>query len=196
MIGTPAEHAVDGACPSVEVEARQAVHEIDAQIGAARVARRLERGSRAARVMEPAEPRENRVVEGLHAEAQPIHAAGAIALELRAGHALGITFDGDLGVGDDVEPGADPIEHRRQRLGLHERRRAAAEEDRPQPDPRRPRQRSEQIDLALDRLEVADHGPVLERRRIEAAVPAPLRAERHMHVQPQSLGFWCVVRQE
>src|SRR5439155_21732698 len=51
------------------------------------------------------------------------------------------------------------------------------------PTARRPRERAEQVDLSMERVEVAGHGAVLERRRVEAAVPAPLRAERHVHIQ-------------
>src|SRR2546423_11404111 len=106
MVGLPVEHRLDGPRPAVGIEARQAVHEVDAQVVAPGRAGRLEGGARAARVVEPPEPGQDRVVERLYAEAQPVDAGGAVAPELLARHALGIALDGDLGVGRDLESGA------------------------------------------------------------------------------------------
>ena len=55
MIGPPVEHTLDGTRPAVDVQAGQAVHEVDADVIAAGLARRLERRAGAARVVEPAE---------------------------------------------------------------------------------------------------------------------------------------------
>src|SRR2546425_416358 len=195
MVRPPVEHRVDGPRPSVEVEAGQAVHQVDAQIGAPRLPRRLERGAGAARVVEAAEPREDRVVERLDTEAQPIHACRAIALELLARHALGVALDGDLGIRADVEASADSVERRRQVLGGQERGRAPTHEDGREAHPRCPRERAEEVDLAMERLEVAGHGPLLEGRGVEAAVAAPLRAERDMDVQPERVRLRRVIRQ-
>src|SRR5439155_1819607 len=78
MVGPPVEHRLDGASPAVEVEAGQAVHEVNAQVLAAGLPRRLERRAGAARVVEPTEPRQDRIVERLDAEAQPVDAGGAV----------------------------------------------------------------------------------------------------------------------
>ena len=193
MVGPPVEHRLDGASPAVEVEAGQAVHEINAQVLAAGLPRRLERRAGAARVVEPTEPRQDRIVERLDAEAQPVDAGGAVARELVARHALGIALDGDLGVGDELKAGSDPVEHRRQLVGGQERGRAAAEKDRRESHAGRPGEGAEQVDLAAERLEIARHRAVLERRGVEAAVPAPLGAERHMHVEPELARFRGIV---
>ena len=50
-----------------------------------------------------------------------------------------------------------------------------------------PRQRPEERDLSPQRFEVAPHRPILERRRIEAAVPTPLRTKRYVYIQPQKV---------
>src|SRR5215831_3438037 len=112
VIRAPVEHALDGARPAVRVEPGQAVHQIDAQVDAAGGASGLEGRTGAARVVEPSEPREDRVVERLHAEAQPVDAGSTVTGELVSRDALGIALDRDLGAGGDVESGANPIEHR------------------------------------------------------------------------------------
>src|SRR5207244_10009037 len=79
VVGLPVEHRLDGTSPAVEVEAGQAVHEVDAQVVAAGLPRRLERRAGAARVVEPTEPRRDRIVERLGAEAPPAAAGGGVA---------------------------------------------------------------------------------------------------------------------
>ena len=80
--------------------------------------------------MNPPQPLQLLVVEGLDAEAQPGHARLAECGEPRGRGGFGIGLEGDLGVlGDGVglpAGGDEPRDLRR----IEERRRAAAEEDR------------------------------------------------------------------
>ncbi len=195
VVGRPVEHRLDGRAPAGDVESREAVHEVHAQVDAAGLARRLERRARAPGIVDPPEPREHRVVERLDAEAHARHARAAVGGDLLARDALGVALDRDLGVGGEVEAAPDAVEHGGEVLRLEQRRRPAAEEDRRQAHARRPRKLGEQIELAGERPEVAGEHAGVERRRVEAAEVAALRAERDVDVQPEGVRRGRVVRQ-
>ena len=92
--------------------------------------RELDRAPRLGDAVDAAERLQRRIVERLHAERKAVDARRAIAAKaLRLG-AAGIGFERDLGVGGDRPESRDRLEHRRDRRRLHQRRRAAAEEDR------------------------------------------------------------------
>ena len=79
------------------------------------------------RVLAP-ERLEARIVERLHPERQPVDAGRAVAGEALRFHARGICFERDLGIAVEPPMPGDGVEDRRHRRGLHQRRRAAAEE--------------------------------------------------------------------
>src|SRR2546426_5065335 len=116
-------------------------------------------------------------------------------LELLARHALGVALDRGLGVGGDGESVPEPYQDRRQRFGVEERRRPAAEEDGLDPHARRPPEPTEQVELALERREVTCHRALVEGGRVEAAVVAVLRAERDVNIEPERVRRWRIVRQ-
>src|SRR2546422_5798543 len=196
VVGVPVEDRVDGVAPALEVERRQAVHQIDADVVDAGVACRLEGPARPPPVVEPAEPPEDRVVERLDAEAQTVHPGRAVRVELLASHALGVALDGDLRARSDGEAAPEAREDLRQCRGVEERRGPTAEKDGLDPHARDPRERAEQLELAPEGGEVACHRARVERRRVEAAVVAALRAERDVDVEPQRVSRWRVVRQD
>ena len=185
VLGRPGERRLHGRAPACDVERREAVHEVHAQVGDPRLTRGLERRARAAGVVEPPEPRQHHVVERLDAEAHAVHAGSAVGAELRARDALGIALDRDLRVGGEVEAAPDTVEHRREVLRLEQRGRPAAEEDRGEADAPHPRQLGEQVELAGQRFQITGEQALVERRRIEAAVMAALRAEGDMDVETE-----------
>src|SRR5207249_7733507 len=70
-------------------------------------------------------------------------------------------------------------------LRLEQRGRPAAEEDRGEADAPRPRQLGEQVELAGQRFQITGEQALVERRRVEAAVMAALRAEGDMDVETE-----------
>ena len=84
---------------------------------------RLLRGVHAAKLFQ------RRIVERLHAERDAVDAGGAIAAKARRLDAGRIGFERDLDIGRHGPVLADGVEDRADGLGLHQRRRAAAEED-------------------------------------------------------------------
>ena len=92
-------------------------------------ARELHRPARIRHVMDAAERLQRGIVERLHAERQAIDAGGAIAAKALRLDAARIGLERDLRVGRDRPQARDRIEHRGDRLRLHQRWRAAAEED-------------------------------------------------------------------
>ncbi len=132
-------------------------------------------------------PRKRRsaIVERLHAERDAIDAGGAIAAEALSLDAGGVGFERDLDIGIDRPGPADRIEDRADRLRLHQRRRAAAEEDARHRAPGRPpggrRDLAREgcgIALLVDRL-MADMG-------VEVAIGAFGRAERPMDIDAEA----------
>ena len=85
--------------------------------------------SASSRRVQPPERRKRRIVERLHAERHAIdpgRAKAAKALRLDAGR---VGFERDLDVGGDRPVSCDGVEDRADGRGLHQRGRAAAEED-------------------------------------------------------------------
>ena len=137
--------------------------------------------------MEPAEDGQDRIVERLHPQAHAIDAGGPIGDELVARDAFRVALDGDLDVRGDGKAVTGRIEDPRDLVGLEQRGRATTEEHRRDLwPPSVQRRRSEQLDLGDGAPDVTLHArPILERRRIEGAVVAPLPAERHVNIKPQ-----------
>ena len=105
-------------------------------------ARELHGAARLRHVMDAPERLQRGVVERLHAERDAVDAGGAIAAETLRLDAAGIGLQRDLGIGRDVPQSRDRIEHRADRAGLHQRGRAAAEEDAGDGAARRQRRRN------------------------------------------------------
>src|SRR6266568_3732288 len=79
------------------------------------------------RADDPSVAYERAPVESLHAEAEPVDTTLQPGLESRLVGAAGVGLQRDLGVGLDVEGGADVVEHNRDQLRRQQARRAAAE---------------------------------------------------------------------
>ena len=87
--------------------------------------------------MQPAQDLEIGIVHGLHAEGHAVDAGRTVALETLRLDAGRIGLKRDLGPRCDTPVAGDGLENRLDRLRLHQRRGAAAEEDRRHNAPRR-----------------------------------------------------------
>jgi hypothetical protein len=125
---------------------------------------------------------QQRIVQGLHAQAHAGHAERAVRGEALAGRALRVALHGDLGVGGETQTRRQALEDRTEILRRQQRGRAAAEEDRGQLDGARPRARRGQVDLRAQRGHEARHRLGLVRGGVERAVAAADRAERDVDV--------------
>src|SRR5262245_57769593 len=190
VIRLPVQYALDARRPRIDRQPGQAIHEVDADIVVARLAGRVERRARAACVMQPAEPRQHRVVQRLHTKADASDPRGAVTREPLARDALGIALDRDLGVRSEPPARAEVFQHRRERAGLEQRRRTAAEENGADGDLARPAERAEQVELGMQRAQIRVHLARFERRGVERAVVAALNAERNMEIKTESGRPW------
>ena len=147
--------------------------------------REFQARARLRHAMDAAERLQRGIVERLHAERQAIDAGGAIAAKTLRLDASRIGFERDLRVGRNRPQPRDRLEHRGDGRWLHQRRRAAAEEDRGDGAPRG--QLREVFKLARERGRKAR----LVRRlmadvAVEIAIRALRRAERPMHIDAES----------
>ena len=130
---------------------------------------------------------QRRVVERLHAERDAVDAGRAIAAKARGFDAGRIGFQRDFDVGRDRPVFADGVEDRLHRLGLHQRRRAAAEENRryrAAGHARRGRR-----DLGFERAHEARLvDAAVAHVAVEVAIGALRQAERPVHVDGE--GRW------
>ncbi len=108
---------------------RPRVNEIE-RIAFEHAARDRHRIQRLARRMQAPERAKRMIVKRLHAERHAVDAGSAVAAKARGFDAGRIGFEGDFGVGRDMPVPRHRIEHRGDGRRLHQRRRAAAEEDR------------------------------------------------------------------
>ena len=115
----------------------------------------------------------------LHAEAQSVHSSAAIRAQQREVDRVGVALDCHLSATRE----RDVLEHAHQRVGRHERRRAAAEEHarglgHPVAD------RAVDVGGARVEIRIDEVHPVRPGR--ERAVVTSLRAERDVHVHAES----------
>ena len=187
MIGLPVEHAGEATAPPADVEAGQAVHQIDADVVEAGLASRHEGGAGAARVVKPTEDGQDRVVERLNTQAHAVDAGASIGAELLSGDAFRVALDRDLDVRGHGKAVTDGVEDHSKLVGLEQRGCAPAEKHRRDLRPSLiERRRSNQTDLDDDAVDITLHArPILERRRVERAVVTPLPAERDVDVKPE-----------
>ena len=143
-----------------------------------------DRVKRLARRMQAPELGQRRVVERLHAERYAIDAGGAVAAETRRLDAGRIGFERHLDVGRDAPMPRDGIEHGGDRRRLHQRGRAAAEEDRGDGPARHAR--GSRRDLRRERAHEArlvDAG--VAHMAVEVAIGTFRQAERPMDVDAE-----------
>ena len=147
--------------------------------------RGLERGQRLLAIVQAAEHAQVGIVQRLHAERNPVDAGRAIAAEATRLDAGRIGFQRDLGVGFNRPVIADRPEDRFDGRGLHQRGRAAAEED--GGDRASPGQRGAMRDFGAKRLDIAIlvHGRAPD-VAVEVAIWAFGQAERPMHVDAEA----------
>jgi hypothetical protein len=146
-------------------------------------ARHLDRRAGGRHVVQPAEEAEVRVVQRLDAERDAVDARRAVATEARRLDTRRIGLERDFRIVCDRPVLRHGLEDRAHRRRLHQRRRAAAEEDARDGAALRP---------VRGRLDLADEGggeARLIRRlvadvRIEVAIGALGGAERPVHVDP------------
>ena len=128
MLGGFGDGALEFGFPLRRRLPRTCVDQIE-RVAVERLPRDGDRVERLLRGVQPAELLQRRIVERLHAERHAVDAGRAIAAKARRLDAGGIGFERDLDVGRDGPVLADGVEDRADGLGLHQRRRAAAEED-------------------------------------------------------------------
>ena len=187
MLGLPGEHTAHAPRPRVRILLGQAVHEIDADVVEAGLPHRLERPPRSARVVQPSQDGQDRIVQRLHPQADPIHPRRSIRRQLVPADALRVALDRDFRRGRQRETAPDLVEDSRHVVRTQQRRRPAAEKDSRQRHRRRPRRRGQEPQLATQRSDIPPHlALVLERRRIERTIETPLRTERDMDIQPNA----------
>ena len=140
----------------------------------------------------------------LHPQREAREAGLAQRRQLAGIDRLGVGLGGDLGAGLQAEALVDPAQDPGQLAGRQQRRRAAAEEDRVDARQRRGEHPRREVDLGEHGADVAAGllGALLAGHvRVEVAVAAARRAERHVHVEPerprpdarQRLGRQCAV---
>ena len=105
-------------------------HQIQADVLETRGARLADDAPGAIRGMNAAKPLQLRVLKGLHAETETVHAGGAKRIELRAIHRLRVRLERGLHVARHRECRPAGLDQRRDVARLEQRRRPAAEEDR------------------------------------------------------------------
>ena len=116
-------------------------------------------------------------IERLSAQADAVHAALGQQIDQRRADVDRIGFDAEFVAGREREPAADDVEQPCQAVERQMRGRAAADE-----------QRIHLAGRALagqfedDRLEIAVHQVVTAGQKREIAIPAAVRAERHVDV--------------
>src|SRR5690606_36938976 len=134
--------------------------------------RQVDRGERLAGRALAAEKGERRVVERLHAERDAVDpgcAKRAEALRLARGR---VGLEGDLEIGRRGKASGGTLDHRRDRLWRHERRGAAAEEDRAQ------RTRPDLVGMAVDLGDERARPAGMVDRAADVAVEVAVRALR------------------
>ncbi len=151
-------------------------------------ARDGDRIERLARAVQAAKRLQRSVIQRLHAKRHTVDAGGAIAAEARRLDAGGISFQRHLDITGDAPMLADRIQNAADGLGLHQRRRAAAEEDRR--DFACTRALRSGFDLAR---EGADEALLVDGRMANMAVEVAIRtfrqAERPVHVDAEGFLF-------
>src|SRR5690349_25094951 len=104
MIGLEVERALQGRFPLLQSLARQPEHQIEVEIFETTPAQQPKSRLRLSGGMIPAEELEQSIVEGLHPEADPIHARLAQEARFPFRHAAGIGFKGPFLEERQIEP--------------------------------------------------------------------------------------------
>src|SRR5215467_2635315 len=172
MVRIPAEHVLHGRIPCGQIEAGQAVDQIDANVGKPGGAGHLESCARLGRRVEAIESGQNAIVEALNTQAV-------------AAHALGIALDGDLRACGDAKARAEPLEDPSHGLDGEERGRAPTQEYAAEIDDACPRGGSDQVHLSEEGGQEALHGARRIGRRVEGAVAAASGAEGDVQVRAE-----------
>ena len=132
------QRAGEFARPILRVLARPGIDQIE-RVAIENAARDADRIERFARGVHAAKLGQHAIVERLDAKRDAVDAGATITAEAGGFDAGRIGFEADLDVGRDAPVFCDRVEDRRQRGRLHQRRRAAAEEDRRNGSVRHPR---------------------------------------------------------
>ena len=184
MVGGMADRLLELGRPAVERLAGAGIDQVE---GKPRkdLARQADRRQRLFDIVQPAEQSQIGVVQRLHAERDAVDAGRAIAAEARGLDRRGICLQRDLGAAGHGPVACHRIEHRGDRFRLHQRRRAAAEEDAGHlarsgagAHRRKLGREGRREALLVDRL-VADMA-------VEVAIGAFGRAERPVHIDAEA----------
>ena len=128
----------------------------------------------------PAETRQLAIGQRLHAEADAVHSGTQKPAHPIDGHRFRVGLEGHLGIRRDGEAVAARVDQLANLVGLEQRRRPAAEEDRV-----RRAAVARATDLRLERRDVSRLQPGVEQTSIEVAVVADVTAERDVEVEAQ-----------
>ncbi len=115
--------------------ARQAIHQVEIEVGDAGGAEVGDRGRNFVRAMDAPERRERRRVEGLCAQRHAIDARGRVAGKAAVLDRARVGLHRDLGVRRERQARGDARNQCMDRLGAEQRRRAAAQENAGHPAP-------------------------------------------------------------
>ena len=177
MFAAQAHGLVERRAPDLHRLPRDGEHEVEVDVLKAGGSQRVVGAEDHVAGMNAPETVEQSFVEGLHTHADAVHAVFEPEAGLVGGDRGGIAFDGPFLCAQQAEflEGAEDVPPL---LEAQDRGRAAAEEDRA-----RPQVGGDQLQLAHERLDVALDEIAARRLRVECAVLALVRAERHMHVK-------------
>ena len=177
MFAAQAHGLVERGAPDVHGLPRDGEHEIKIDVlESSRTQRVVGAEDHVARMDAP-EAIQQSFIERLHAHADTIDAVIEPEAGLVRGDRGGIAFDGPLVGAEETEllEGAEDVPPL---LETQDGRRAAAEEDRA-----RSQVCGDEMQFANERLNVALDEIAARRFRVESAILALVRAERHMHVK-------------
>ena len=130
MLGVHLHDLGEGVGPVALGLAGQTVHQIDADVVEARLARVAKGLLRLLEVVAPSDELQEIVVAGLHADGQAVDPLLPQELEGRGADGIGVAFDGDLGVETDIAVELEQVEDLDEPVRAVVARRAAAEIDR------------------------------------------------------------------
>ena len=172
--------------PLLQTLARQPIHQINADVGKARIRRHAIGVRRRRRAVPPAQRCKQPVVKALNAYAQPVHAAIQVRAELVRREVPRICLQRNLSVRQNAKRRADCPHHARYILRRQIRRRPAPEEHAahsPRITRARRRKPAPQRDFGSQRIPVGGHQRLYRGVCVEVAVRAFGFAERDMHIQ-------------
>ena len=181
VVGSQLQGLLQRGLPLAEGLVREAVHEVDAEVGEAGAPGGNHRVPGLGGVVAAPQGRQVAVVERLDADAEPVEAAVQPGLEPCLVQVARVGLQGDLGVRVQREGVADSAHDGAYVVSGQVGRRAAAEEDRA--DRGAAGQVAPEVNLALQRLRIAGHQRLNAFVGVEVAVGALGLAEGDVDVE-------------